>query len=66
LRKKYKFEVLLDLALILLISAIIFQWWLVAGIILPILIIFFFSLTPEEIDLKNVVINKIKENVFLS
>ncbi len=58
MRKKYKFEVLLDLALILLISAIIFQWWLVAGIILPILIIFFFSLTPEEFDLKNVVINR--------
>jgi len=47
LRKKYKFEVLLDLALILLISAIIFQWWLVAGIILPILIIFFLGWLPS-------------------
>lgn len=48
----------LNLALVLLFFAIFLQVWVLAGIILPILIIFFFSFTPEEIDVKHLRITR--------
>jgi uncharacterized protein (DUF58 family) len=44
--------------LALLVLAILFQVWVLAGIILPILIIFFFSFSPEEIDVKHLKITR--------
>lgn len=48
----------LNLVLFLLILAIIFQAWTLAGVILPILIIFFFSLTSEEINVHQLIIER--------
>jgi uncharacterized protein (DUF58 family) len=41
-----------------LFSALILQFWPIAGLIIPILIIFFFSITPDEINIKNLVITR--------
>ncbi|MFW9904612.1 MAG: DUF58 domain-containing protein [Candidatus Thorarchaeota archaeon] len=48
----------LFLALFLLIFSIILQTWFFAGVILPILLIFFFSLTSEEIDVHHLIIER--------
>lgn len=49
---------LLNLALLLLLLAIILRAGEIAGLIIPILIIFFFSLTPETISVKHLEIER--------
>jgi uncharacterized protein (DUF58 family) len=49
---------LLFLALFLLIFAIILETWIFAGAILPIFLIFFFSLSSEEVEVQNLIITR--------
>lgn len=48
----------LFLALFLLIFAIVLQTWILAGAILPILLLFFFSLTAEEIEVHHLIMER--------
>ncbi|MFX0014757.1 MAG: DUF58 domain-containing protein [Promethearchaeota archaeon] len=47
-----------NLALVLLFVAILFQIWIIAAIILPIITIFYFSLTTEDIDVENLEVKR--------
>jgi len=49
---------LLNFALILLLLAVFLQAWTFVGAILPVLIIFFFSFTSEEIDVDSLTIKR--------
>ncbi|MHA2243538.1 MAG: DUF58 domain-containing protein [Candidatus Hodarchaeales archaeon] len=58
MENKFRMLDLLNLSLLLLLIAIIFRVWEIAGVIIPLLIILFFSLSPETISVKHLEIER--------
>ena len=48
----------LTLSILFFLSTFILKYWLITGLILPLIIIFFFSLTGEEVSLERVFVTR--------
>ena len=57
-KRASRLAITLSIAVVLFISTLILKYWLIAGLILPLLIIFFFSLSVEEASLEGVSIKR--------
>ncbi|MHA1975123.1 MAG: DUF58 domain-containing protein [Candidatus Hodarchaeales archaeon] len=56
--KQFRYDFLLGLSLIILSLAVILRYWPLVGIVLPLVIIFYYSLSVEEISLKQISIKR--------